>query len=96
MKTINIKITGNGTLEAMCGCLYLFTFEYRDWYDKKWYFWPNSDFNPTILDGPEFPVEYFNNLCKAKYFCLTGTDVWPEEVKIIAGKKLLKAAPATK
>lgn len=91
MKTINIKIKTKGynTLEATSGCLSLFYFEYRDW-ENKWYFWPNTNFNPTVFDKPEFPMEYFENLCKAKYFCLTGTDVWPDSIKIIAGKKLLK------
>ena len=39
------------------------------------------------------PKDYFENLCKAKYFCETGTDIWPENVKIVAGKKYLKPAP---
>jgi len=95
METINISIKTKGynTLEATSGCLSLFYFEYRDWEDK-WYFWPNTDFNPTVFDKPEFPMEYFENLCRAKYFCLTGTDVWPDGIKIIAGKKYLKVAPS--
>ena len=96
METINIKIinqSGYCSLEATCGCLHLFNFEYRSW-DEKWYFWPNTDFNPTIFEGAEFPMEYFKNLCRAKYFCETGTDIWPENVKIVAGKKYLKPAPS--
>ena len=95
METINIKIETEGgrTLSAKCGCLQLFLFEYRD-DDKKWCFWPNDWFAPTIIEGEEFPAEYFSNLCRAKYFCWTGTDVWPENVKIVAGKKYLKPAPS--
>ena len=93
---INIKIEdqlGCCSLSAHAGCIFLFSFEYRAW-ENKWYFWPNTDFNPTVFDKPEFPMEYFENLCRAKYFCLTGTDVWPDSVKIIAGKKYLKVAPS--
>ena len=81
METINIKIKTKGynTLEATSGCLSLFYFEYRDW-EYKWYFWPNTDFNPTVFDGAKFPKDYFENLCKA--------------IKIIAGKKYLKVAPS--
>ena len=93
---INIKIekaTGYCSCYARCGCYTLFQFEYRN-YEDKWYFWPNTDFHPTIFEGSEFPMEYFENLCKAKYFCETGTDEWPDTIKIIAGKKFLKVAPA--
>ena len=91
---INIKIetTAYCSLFATCGRYTLFQFEYRTDEDK-WYFWPNTDFNPTIFEGSEFPMEYFINLCKAKYFCITGTDEWPTYVNV-ANKKYLKVAPS--
>lgn len=95
---VNIKIenmSGSCSLTAHAGAILLFYFEYRDW-ENKWYFWPNTDFNPTVFDKPEFPMEYFENLCKAKYFCLTGTDDWPTYINIVAGKKFLKVAPSVK
>lgn len=94
---INVKIedhAGYCTLSAMCGRYELFGFEYREDEDK-WYFWPNTDFNPTIFEGSEFPMEYFKNLCKAKYFCITGTDEWPTHINVM-NQKYLKVAPATR
>ena len=95
---INIKITNQPrycSLEAHAGSIFLFPFEYRKDEDK-WYFWSNTDFNPTIFEGAEFPKEYFENLCKSKYFCITGTDEWPTYVNIVAGKKFLKVAPSVR
>ena len=76
---VSIQKTGDCTLSTMCGRYELFDFEYRE-NEDKWYFWPNTDYNPTIFEGSEFPMDYFVNLCKAKYFCITGTDVWPTYV----------------
>ena len=89
---VNIKIentSGSCSLTAHAGAILLFYFEYRDW-ENKWYFWPNTDFNPTVFDKPEFPMEYFENLCKAKYFICMHIDEYPEEVNVVAGKKYLK------
>ena len=98
METINVKIfnqPGYCSLEAHAGCITLFPFEYRS-DENKWYFWhdaQNLPFHPVIFDGPDFPMEYFMHLCRAKYFTSTGTDTWVQDVKIIAGKKYLKVAP---
>ena len=95
---VNISIvnaTGYCSLTAFAGRISLFQFEYRT-DENKWYFWPNTDFNPTIFEGAEFPKEYFENLCRAKYFCITGTDDWPTYVNIVAGKKFLNVAPSVR
>jgi hypothetical protein len=101
MDTVRVKIIeypGYCSLEARAGSVILFPFEYRQSEDK-WYFWADEKMNPfvpTIFEGAEFPMEYFNNLCKARYFTLTGTDIWPSKVQIVAGKKFLKVAPSVR
>lgn len=101
MDIVSIKIIeypGYCSLEARAGNIVLFPFEYRQSEDK-WYFWADEKANPsspTIFEGAEFPMEYFNNLCKARYFTLSGTDVWLDKVQIVSGKQLLNVEPSVK
>ena len=47
----------------------LFHFEYRSEV-PAWYFWLRGEANPTIIKGQrkDFPIEFFENACRAKYF----------------------------
>ena len=67
----------------------LFQFEYRnkDLGGPAWYFWLRGNYDPDIFNGKrkEFPMEFFNNACKAKLFLLTGK--WDDEVIIVKGEK---------
>lgn len=71
--------------------LVLFQFDPRN-HDggKQWYFWPTANFRPKIFNTDEFPLEYFENLCKVKYFLHVDDSAIADTVKIIGGKELLK------
>lgn len=94
---INIKIERNqyGSQFAIAGYMTLFQFEARNTIGPQWYFWPAGNYSPVIFDGEEFPMDYFTNLCRAKYFVEFGIDKFPDTVKIVKGKKLLKYAPGS-
>jgi len=89
---MNIKIykNKNGNLLATTGCVYLFQFAHRvvdgvTNEDGAWYFWLNGDFDPTIIKGKEFPMEYFENSCRAKGFIYLKMDTIPQDVEIVEG-----------
>lgn len=89
---LNIKINKNqyGSRFAVAGIVTLFQFEPRNTIGPEWFFWPNGQSTPVIFHGEEFPMEYFVNLCKAKFFADFGVDEYPDSVKIVQGKKHLK------
>lgn len=70
--------------------LNLFDFSIQGWANKVAF---NSG-RVVILDGglgAQFPMDYFVNLVKAKYFLETGVDKWPENVELTKSSlKLLK------
>ena len=96
MEPIRVKIEQNahGNLFAIVGHpkLYttLFRFKQEDCTGPQWQFYPEGEYQPVIFEGKEFPKEYFENLCKAKYFICMHIDEYPEEVNVVAGKKYLK------
>lgn len=90
---INITISRNsyGSQFAMCNGIILFQFDPRN-HDggKQWYFWPTTNFNPTVFNTDEFPMKYFENLCKVKYFLYVDASEIADKVNIVNGKKYLK------
>ena len=92
MEPIRIGIEQNsyGELFATAGRTTLFRFRQYNVTGPQWRFYPEGEYWPVILEGEEFPKEYFDNLCKAKYFIEMHIDQYPEEVKVVKGKKFLK------
>ena len=95
---INIEIYKDES-SKLCFAIFqgkrLFDFTYRkmgsEW---VWVFWPICDFDTRIFKGKNFPMEYFKNLCIAKYYEeYAGQKGWgidmPTKVKIVSGNALV-------
>ena len=89
---IKIEIIKNkyGSLFAVMN-YELFQFEYRD---NKWYFWIRGGYDPETFEQKEFPMKFFLDACRAKYFIKYGGEL-PEKVSIEKGyghiKKYIKS-----
>ena len=92
MEAIRIGIEQNayGSLFATAGRTTLFRFMQDNVTGPQWRFYPEGEYQPVIFYGEEFPEEYFENLCKAKYFIEMHVDRYPESVQVVKGKNLLK------
>jgi hypothetical protein len=92
MEAIRIGIEQNayGNLFATAGRTTLFRFRQDNVTGPQWRFYPEGEYQPVIFAGEEFPKEYFENLCKAKYFIEMHVDRYPESVQVVKGKNLLK------
>lgn len=88
---ITIIRNGYGSQFALADGIVLFQFDPRN-HDggKQWYFWPTTNFNPTVFETDEFPIGYFTNLCRAKYFLLIDHSDIADSVKIVNGEEHLK------
>ena len=67
---MEIKITKDcyGHMAAVEDADILFEFEFRHDADS-WYFWlPGRLFDPCVIKGKKFPLEYFSNACRACHF----------------------------
>jgi hypothetical protein len=87
---IGIEQNAHGNLFAAAGRTTLFRFRQDNVTGPQWRFYPEGEYQPVIFEGEEFPTEYFENLCKAKYFIEMHVDRYPESVQVVKGKKLLK------
>lgn len=77
---IEIKKNKYGSLFAVID-YQLFQFEYRD---KKWYFWIRGDYDPEIFEQKDFPMKFFLDACRAKYFIKYGGEL-PDKASIEKG-----------
>ena len=79
-----------GTVYAVAaGRTTLFEF-YRNTTTGGWGFRTFGWRRLASFESEEFPMEYFENLCRATYFVGFGVDEFPEKVYIHNGKKYLK------
>ena len=96
MEPIRIRIeqSAYGNLFATVGHTKFYTTLFRFRQDNvtgpQWRFYPEGEYQPVIFEGEEFPTEYFENLCKAKYFIEMHVDQYPESMEVVKGKKFLK------
>ena len=68
-----------------------FQFEPRINNDKKsWFFWGYYSNDPVIIDEEKFPIDYFNELCKARHFVKHKDLHLADTITIISGEKYLK------
>lgn len=74
--------------EVTAGCTTLFEFSRSVW-GTGWVFRTWGGRRLASFEGEEFPMEYFENLCRATYFVEFGIDEFPERVYIHSGKKYL-------
>ena len=83
---INIKKDNAGCLVAFGNHIALFKFTY----DKNsWYFWIRGAFDPEVIKGRQFPMDFFVDACKAKHFLRVGGKL-AEEINIISGQSYIK------
>ena len=88
---IEIKKSDNENLCACVNGLVLFEFDYREYELNSWLFWLGySPLHPKSFKcaKSEFPMEFFKNACRAKYFFTF--DELPEDAEIVDGIDLLK------
>lgn len=68
---MDIKITKDnyGHLYAVDGIVAMFQFVYKADRDE-WFFWlpGRNAYDPTIIKGKEFPLDYFTNACRCIHF----------------------------
>lgn len=88
-KTLFVTIQKNkyGSLFADAP-MRLFQFEYRK-DDRSWFFWLRGVYDPDIIPGRRFPMEFFRNACLAKFFILNGGPMY-KDIAIDDGIKNLK------
>jgi len=88
---INITVRKDryGSKFAFAGDHELFQFEERTHNGAQWYFWPAGNYNPTVFNGKEFPMNYFVDACKAKYMLDMKETSLPEKVNVVGGKSRL-------
>ena len=86
---IQIKIIEDGNLAAMTENLLLFEFDYRK-ECGAWLFWFAGWKASKCFEGPKanFPLQFFKDACRAKYFFIAGT--LPDKIEITEGENLLK------
>ena len=88
---MDIKITKDnyGRLFAVEGVVAMFQFGYQADRDE-WLFWMpgRGAYDPTIIKGKDFPLEYFTNACRAVHFLRE--DGGLDEVVNIFNYKLVK------
>lgn len=89
-KTLFVTIQKNkyGSLFADAP-MRLFQFEYRK-DDRNWFFWLRGVYDPDIIPGRRFPMEFFQNACLAKFFILNGGPMY-KKIEITEGANHLKA-----
>ena len=88
---ISIKRTENGNLGAFCAHemrFELFQFAYRKEL-KSWLFWLRGNYDPQQFTDQPFPMKFFKDACRAKYFLTYGTEI-PDSVKIVSGSSFIK------
>lgn len=84
-----------GSLFVTDGIYPLFQFEYRK-SENRWLFWLNGDYDPAVFGGRDFPVKFFINACRAKYFimfadgCGNGFVDMPEKVEVTEGMEYIE------
>lgn len=62
---------------------------------RAWYFWTRWTNSPEVFRG-NFPMAYFTDLCKAKYFILAGAKTMPEGIIISEGKSCIHKSAKSK
>ena len=85
--TIKADKYGNGNLFAF-GPYELFQFDWRK-ETGSWLFWLRGNLDPDSFLGKEFPMKYFEDACRAKFFIKNGGPM-PDGINIIEGKELLE------
>ena len=93
---IGIEKNSDGTLTATTGhpkfYYRLFRFERSNVIGPQWKFWPSEHtVQPVTFDGDAFPVNYFKDLCRARFFTEMGVDEYPGEVTVVKGQKYVRA-----
>lgn len=86
---VTIKINKYGSMFAYAP-FELFQFEWRK-DEKRWLFWLRGQFDPDSFPEKEFPMKYFEDACRAKFFIKNGGPM-PDSIVIDAGKELITKA----
>lgn len=77
---------------AMAGRTVLFSFKKTNVIGPQWKFWPSEHtVQPVTFDGDAFPMSYFKDLCRARFFTEMGVDEYPGEVTVVKGQKYVRA-----
>ena len=66
----------------------LFQFDYRNYLDvPAWLFWTNGQRFPMKFPGArkDFPMQYFRDACRARYFLYLGSTEIPDDIVITYG-----------
>ena len=94
MNKIDVKVTPvfNGQelkiFETKCGRYSLFNF-YYDPDTECWCFFPTPGSQNRTIFEDKFPMDYFVNLCRAHYFIWTGSDIYPDAIRVVEGCRYL-------
>ena len=81
---------------VFCGGERLFQFrETEEAGERAWYFWTHWANSPEVFKG-NFPMAYFTDLCRARYFILAGAKALPEGIIITEGKSCIHKSSKSK